>query len=100
MVIVVAFPLVHWRPGRSVELGPLEVTPPAKQLSVRVGESVQFSAGARGALGFTWTGWGRPGSFASTPSFSPPPGDAGWRQGTAAVSGAGAGGPGGTPEVG
>src|SRR5205814_7126171 len=51
VVIVVAFPLVRWRPGRSVELGPLEVTPPAKQLSVRVGESVQFSAGAQGALG-------------------------------------------------
>jgi len=72
VVIVVAFPLVHWRPGRSVELGPLEVTPPAKQLSVRVGESVQFSAGAPGALGFTWTVWGRPVSFASTFSYAPP----------------------------
>jgi hypothetical protein len=63
---VVAFPLVHWRPGRCVDLGPLEVTPPAKQLSVRVGESVQFSAGAPGALGFTWMVWGRPVSFGSS----------------------------------
>ena len=85
VVIVVAFPLVHWRPGRSVELGPLEVTPPAKQLSVRVGESVQFSAGAPGALGFTWTVWGRPVSFASTFSYAPAPEDAGWQQVTVEV---------------
>src|SRR6266436_7752695 len=91
MVIVVAFPLVHWRPGRSVELGPLEVTPPAKQLSVRVGESVQFSAGAPGALGFTWTVWGRPVSFASTFSYAPAPEDAGWQQVTVEVSGRGGG---------
>ncbi len=91
VVIVVAFPLVHWRPGRSVELGPLEVTPPAKQLSVRVGESVQFSAGAPGALGFTWTVWGRPVSFASTFSYAPAPEDAGWQQVTVEVSGRGGG---------
>ena len=91
VVIVVAFPLVHWRPGRSVELGPLEVTPPAKQLSVRVGESVQFSAGAQGALGFTWTVWGRPVSFASTFSYAPAPEDAGWQQVTVEVSGRGGG---------
>jgi len=91
VVIVVAFPLVHWRPGRSVELGPLEVTPPAKQLSVRVGESVQFSAGAPGALGFTWTVWGRPVSFASTFAYAPAPEDAGWQQVTVEVSGRGGG---------
>jgi len=91
VVIVVAFPLVHWRPGRSVELGPLEVTPPAKQLSVRVGESVQFSAGAQGALSFTWTVWGRPVSFASTFSYAPAPEDAGWQQVTVEVSGRGGG---------
>jgi len=91
VVIVVAFPLVHWRPGRSVELGPLEVTPPAKQLSVRVGESVQFSAGAPGALGFTWTVWGRPVSFASTFAYAPAPEDAGWQQVTVEVGERGGG---------
>src|SRR2546427_12585137 len=91
MVIVVAFPLVHWRPGRSVELGPLEVTPPARQLSVRVGESVQFSAGAPGALGFTWMVWGRPVSFAPTYSYAPAPEDAGWQHVTVEVSAHGGG---------
>ena len=91
IVIVVAFPLVRWRPGRGVELGPLEVTPAVKQLSVRVGESVQFSVGAQGALGYTWTVWGRPVSFASTFSYTPAPEDAGWQQVTVEVSGRGGG---------
>jgi hypothetical protein len=49
--IIVATPLVHWRRARSGALEPLDVTPAARQLSIRIGDSVH--AGAERALGYT-----------------------------------------------
>jgi hypothetical protein len=70
---------LEWR-SRWPRLGPLRVTPAASRISVHVGESVQFSAAADGALGFTWSVWGHRVSSASTWSYVPGPEDAGWQQ--------------------
>jgi hypothetical protein len=76
--------LTHFR-----QLGPLEVVPAAVQVSVRVGESVRFSASADGAVGYTWLVWGRPVSFAPTWSYVGTPEEAGWQQVTVEVTGRG-----------
>ena len=88
VAIVAAVPVVRWYRARGA-LGPLEATPAGVQLSVRVGESVQFSVGAAGAVGYTWTLWGRPVSFAPRFAYVPVPEDAGWQQVTVEVTGRG-----------
>jgi hypothetical protein len=65
---------------RSPRLGALRATPVAARISVRVGESVRFSAAADGATGFTWSVWGRRVSSAASWSYVPGPEDAGWQQ--------------------
>jgi hypothetical protein len=87
--IVAVVPLAHRYGARPGELGPLQVTPPVTQLSVRIGESVQFSAEAAGAASYTWTLWGRPVSSSSAFSYAPAPEDAGWQQVAVEIAGPG-----------
>jgi hypothetical protein len=87
--IVVAVPLVHRFGARPDGLGPLQVTPPVTHLSVRIGESVQFSAEAASAMGYTWTLWGRRVSSSATFTYVPAPEDAGWQQVMVEITGRG-----------
>jgi hypothetical protein len=77
------------RRARAGGVGPLNVSPPVASLSVRVGESVEFSASAPDASRYTWSIWGRVVSEVPTLAFVPGPEDAGWQQVVLVVSGAG-----------
>ncbi|HJQ85109.1 MAG TPA: hypothetical protein VKA21_13580, partial [Candidatus Binatia bacterium] len=86
--VTLALPVARdWYLSRTATLGTLAAMPEGPHVSVRIGETVQFSAAAEGAIGFTWLVWGSP--VATTPSwtFTPAPADAGWRQVTVEVRG-------------
>ncbi len=83
-----AVPLAHeWYRSFAPKLGPLVVSPAPTQVSVRVGESVRFTAAADGAVGYQWLVWGRPVSSAPSWSYTPAPEDAGWQQVSIEVTG-------------
>ncbi|HYR96484.1 MAG TPA: hypothetical protein VEM57_07080 [Candidatus Binatus sp.] len=65
----------------------LVVTPPAARLSVRVGETVRFSATTDGEV--TWSIWSRPVSHERAWSYVPGPEEAGWQHVTLTVVGSG-----------
>jgi hypothetical protein len=86
--LVAGSSVVHdWYLSFLPRLGPLEVAPVAPQVSLRVGESLRFTAGAEGATGFTWLLWGRPVSFEPNWSYAPAPEEAGWQQVSVEVTG-------------
>jgi hypothetical protein len=68
------------------EEAPLAVTPAAAQVSVRVGDSLEFSAVAPGEGTFTWLVWGRAAGRGRSFTFVPGPEDAGWQQVTLLVT--------------
>ncbi len=70
------------------KLGGLQATPVSPQVSVRIGEAVQFSVAAEGAREYTWSVWGRPVSRAATWSYVPGPEDAGPQLVKVTISGA------------
>ena len=77
----------EWYLSRAPRLGPLDATPAASQLSVRVGETVRFRARADGAVGFTWLRWGRPVAAEGTWTYVAAPEDAGWQRIAVEVTG-------------
>jgi hypothetical protein len=68
------------------EEAPLAVTPAAAQVSVRVGDSLEFAAVAPGEGTFAWLVWGRAVASGRTFTFVPGPEDAGWQQVTLVVT--------------
>src|SRR5437867_992940 len=77
-----------WVWTRPPRLGPLRATPADRRISVEVGEAVHFSAGAPGAVAFTWSIWGSAVSHLPTWTYVALPEDAGWQQVTLVVRGA------------
>jgi hypothetical protein len=70
------------------KLGGLQATPAAPQVSVRIGEAVEFSVTAPGAQEYTWSVWGRPVSREPTWAYVPGPEDAGPQLVKVTISGA------------
>jgi hypothetical protein len=86
--VLLAVPVAReWYLARTAKLGPVVAAPAEPQVSVRIGETVRFTAAAEGATGFTWLRWGRPVSFAPTWTFTAAPEDAGWQQVMVEVTG-------------
>ncbi len=77
------------RVARPTAPGPIEATPSARTLSVRVGDSVRFQVAAEGVGRFTWSVWGQPVFQGPSWTFVPGPEDAGWQQVTVAALGHG-----------
>lgn len=77
------------RVARSPTPGPIEATPSARTLSVRVGDSVRFQVASEGAGRLTWSVWGQPVLQGPSWTFVPGPEDAGWQQVTVAAAGRG-----------
>ncbi len=84
VVIVVAMVA---RLARPPVLRPIVASPPGRALSVRVGDSVAFSATADGAIRFKWLRWGREVARGGGWSFVPGPEDVGWQQVTVVAIG-------------
>ena len=76
--------VIHFR---TPPLGALEVRPAAMQLSVRVGDHVEFVASAPGAVETVWSLWGRRVGSGPMWSYDPGPEDAGWQQVSVQVRG-------------
>jgi hypothetical protein len=96
LAVAVAGALLLWRRARvpvvareaPPKLGPLRAEPASPQLSVRIGEAVQFSVEAEGAQEYTWSVWGRPVSRDAAWSYIPGPEDAGPQLVKVTISGA------------
>jgi hypothetical protein len=74
------------RPRRAESIE-LVVTPPATEVSVRVGDAVGFSVATAAPADVTWSLWSRPVSHERTWAYVPGPGDAGWQHVTLTVVG-------------
>ena len=66
----------------------LQALPASPEVSVRIGDSVEFSASAPGAQEYTWSVWGRPVSREPTWVYAPGPEDAGPQLIKVTISGA------------
>jgi hypothetical protein len=75
------------RRPRGAEPTDLAVAPAASDLSVRVGDVVEFSATTGAPAEVTWSLWSRSVSRERTWSYVPGPGDAGWQHVTLTVVG-------------
>jgi len=78
--------LAAGRSGWAAVDPPLAVVPAAAQVSMRVGDSLEFSAVAPGEGTFTWLVWGRAVAHGRSWTYVPGPEDAGWQQITLLVT--------------
>jgi hypothetical protein len=84
LIALAVVAVVRWR---GPDLGALEARPATANLSVRVGERLDFAASAPGATETVWSMWGHAVATGPTWSYVPASQDAGWQQVTAEVRG-------------